>query len=584
MKLCPRCAEPYADDAAFCPLDGTALTRGADPFIGRTLAARYRLVRPIGSGGMAVVYLARHVMIERMSAIKILRPDLGLNVSHRERFLREARAVNRINHPNIVEITDYGEDGGLVFLVMEYVEGESLQTALGRGRFDLARATSIAQQVASALGRAHELGVIHRDLKPENVLLVPRAGSEFASEFAKLTDFGIAKIIDAPAITFSEQRFGTVGYIAPEYIEGQPATALGDIYALGVCLYQMVTGALPFESKISADLLALALKGEPVKPSARVPGLPSGLEDLILRMIARKPEDRPRDAFAVHDALDLVMKRLRSVAAPVEPLAAAAPLSLPLSTQRDGRVPFDADPEREGRSARGEGVDFTTTVIDRGPQSVSPRSWLAEELIARPVAELGERWHKTLADLERHIERSGRVHGKEQGVARARELAESARGLIASLERAKAVAATHQAQVDALEERGRVFRTTLGHAIDALSRDRSRELAHLEAIAALRAGIQEELQAIQARGADAKQKEALVWEAAAVGAEETRARAVDADLVFQVETLQRQLEAQNGEIEAELADATGKLEGDLAAVRRITGELVRTMADAANCL
>jgi serine/threonine-protein kinase len=404
------------------------------------------------------------------------------------------------------------------------------------------------------------------------------------SEFAKLTDFGIAKIIDAPAITFSEQRFGTVGYIAPEYIEGQPATALGDIYALGVCLYQMVTGALPFESKVSADLLALALKGDPVKPSARVRDLPSGLEDLILRMIARRPEDRPRDAFAVHDALDVVMKRLRGPAVRVEPTP-VAPLSLPLSTQRDGRVPFDVEHEREPRSARGEGVDLTATVIDRGPQSVSPRSWLAEELIARPVAELGERWHKTLADLERHIERSAQVRGKEQGVARARELAESARGLIAALERAKAVAATHQAQVDALEERGRVFRTTLGHAIDALSRDRSRELAHLEAIAALRGGIQEELQAIRARGGtDAKQKEALVWEAAAVGAEETRARAVDADLAYQVETLQQQLEAQNGEIEAELADATGKLEGGLAAVRRITGELVRTMADAANCL
>jgi hypothetical protein len=287
----------------------------------------------------------------------------------------------------------------------------------------------------------------------------------------------------------------------------------------------------------------------------------------------------------VHDALDRVMKGLRGVAARVD-APPAAPLSLPLSTQRDGgRVPFDAELEREGRPARGEAVDLTATVVDRGPQSVSPRSWLAEELIARPGAELAERWHKTLSDLERHIERSARVHGKERGVARARELADSARNLIAALERAKAVAATHQAQVDALEERGRAFRTTLGHAIDALSRDRSRELAHLEAIAALRGGIQEELQAIQARGgADAKQKEALVWEAAAVGAEETRSRAVDADIAYQVETLQRQLEAQNGEIEAELADATGKLEGGLAAVRRITGELVRTMADAANCL
>ena len=159
MKLCPRCAEPYADDAGFCPFDGTALSRDPDPFVGRTLAARYRLLRRLGSGTTAVVYLARHVMIERLSAIKILRQDLGMNVAHRERFLREARAVNRINHPNIVEITDFGEDGGLVFLVMEFIEGESLQTALASGRFELVRALRIALQIASALGRAlHVLG------------------------------------------------------------------------------------------------------------------------------------------------------------------------------------------------------------------------------------------------------------------------------------------------------------------------------------------------------------------------------------------------------------------------------------------
>src|SRR5580658_8063210 len=135
MKLCPSCEESYPDDAGFCPFDGSALVRSTDPLLGRTLAARYRLVRRLGTGGMAVVYLARHVMIERLSAIKLLRQDLGMSPSHRERFLREARAVNRINHPNIVEVNDMGEDGGLVYLVMEYVEGQSLHEALAQGRF-----------------------------------------------------------------------------------------------------------------------------------------------------------------------------------------------------------------------------------------------------------------------------------------------------------------------------------------------------------------------------------------------------------------------------------------------------------------
>src|SRR5579883_825533 len=126
MKICPRCSELFADDASFCPGDGTELKKSADPHLGRTIAARYRLIKRLGSGGMSVVYLARHVLIERLSAIKILRQDLGLSPTHRERFLREARAVNRINHGNIVEITDFGEDSGLVYMVMEYVSGDSL--------------------------------------------------------------------------------------------------------------------------------------------------------------------------------------------------------------------------------------------------------------------------------------------------------------------------------------------------------------------------------------------------------------------------------------------------------------------------
>jgi serine/threonine-protein kinase len=555
MKLCPQCSEPYADDAGFCPFDGTALSRDPDPYVGRTLAARYRLVRRLGSGAMAVVYLARHVMIERMSAIKILRQDLGMNVSHRERFLREARAVNRINHPNIVEITDFGEDGGLVFLVMEFIEGESLQTALKVGRFDLARALRIALQIASALGRAHELGVIHRDLKPENVLLVPRGDTDFA----KLTDFGIAKIVDAPAITFTEQRFGTPGYIAPEYIEGNPATALGDLYALGVVTYQMVTGSLPFDAKVPVEMLALALKGVPVKPSARVDGVPADLEELILRMIARRPEDRPRDAHVVHDALDSLLRRVTAVGLAVSEL-----------------------PAREAAPSPGL-LELTATVVDGPPESVltSPNSWLVSELAARPPGEIAERWQNTLAELERRVEAAARKRGVNDGIRRARELSEGARSLLSSLEKAKGTVVEHQTRVDALEARGRGFRASLGHAIDALSRDRSRELAHLEAIAALRGGIREE---IAAAPGDVRQRDTLAWESAAVQAEENRARAMAADLHYQIETLQRQLDLQNGELEAELAEATGMLEGGLSAVRRITGELVRTMADVANCL
>ena len=325
MKICPRCSELQPDEAAFCPLDGAPLAKATDPLLGRTIAARYRVTRRLGAGGMANVYLARHVIIERLCAIKVLRQDLALNPASRERFLREARAVNRINHPNIVEITDYGEFEGMAYLVMEYVEGESLLAGLKRGALAWPRVAHLGAQVASALGRAHQMGVIHRDLKPENVILVgppERAGTR--EEVVKLTDFGIAKIVDAPRLTFNEQMFGTPGYIAPEYIEGAPADARADLYALGVVLYEMLTACLPYDARTQAEKLVKPLSSPPVPPRQRVAALPPELESLVLRLLARRPEDRPRDAFAVVDALNDVVRRYASPSLRPPPSRAAS--------------------------------------------------------------------------------------------------------------------------------------------------------------------------------------------------------------------------------------------------------------------
>ncbi|HEX8792590.1 MAG TPA: protein kinase [Polyangiaceae bacterium] len=542
MKLCPRCNEPFADEAGFCPFDGAELAKSPDPYLGRTLAARYRLVRRLGTGGMAVVYLARHVMIERLSAIKLLRQDLGMSPGHRERFLREARAVNRINHANIVEITDFGEDAGLTFLVMEYVEGPSLHELLSGGRFAWARAARIAMQLASALGRAHEQGVVHRDLKPENVLVTKRVGEDFV----KLGDFGIAKIVDAPAITIGETRFGTPGYIAPEVVEGQSATEAADLYALGVVLYNMVTGVMPFDAR-GADLLVAPLREAPVKPSDRFGDIPAELEELMLRMIARAPDDRPRDAFVVHDALADIVRRLgKTSKAPPPPV----------------------DPEEQTTSdASGD---------------TPPRSELTAQLAALPTAEIAARWHGMISELGRQID-AERAHAGDAapGVVRATQLAGDARGLVASLERAKAAVAEQQARVDRLEAQGRAFRGMLGGAIDALSRDRSRELAHLDAIASRRIRITE---SASAPSLDPRSQETLVWEREALQTEERRARSVVDDLGYQVEQLKEQLARQNEQLDMELADATGRLEGALSALRRMTGELVRTIEEAATAV
>jgi serine/threonine-protein kinase len=255
VKICPRCSDLFGDDAAFCPHDGAVLEKSKDRFLGRTIAARYRLIRRLGSGGMSVVYLARHELISRLSAIKILRPELSLIAEHRERFLREARAVNRINHENIVEITDVGESDGIAYLVMEFIEGESLLDHIQRGRLAWPRAARIGMQVASALARAHQMGVIHRDLKPENILLLRRDASDTESEHVKLTDFGIAKLTGEPSLTLNEQLFGTPGYIAPEYVGGIGIDGRSDIYSLAVVVYEMVTGVLPFDGKGQSELL-----------------------------------------------------------------------------------------------------------------------------------------------------------------------------------------------------------------------------------------------------------------------------------------------------------------------------------------
>jgi eukaryotic-like serine/threonine-protein kinase len=575
MKLCPRCSESYADDAGFCPIDGTGLVKNVDPLIGRTLASRYRLVKRLGSGGMALVYLARHVMIERLSAIKVLRQDLGMNPAHRERFLREARAVNRINHPGIVEITDFGESDGLVFLVMEYVEGESLLGALRKGVFPWQRAARVAMQVASALARAHELGVIHRDLKPENVLLIPRGDgrspaapepgqnvNESVNEIVKLTDFGIAKILDAPKLTFTEQRLGTPGYIAPEYMDGSAAGPRGDLYGLGVVFYEMLTGTLPFDGK-GVELLVAMVRDAPTPLGARVEGTPPEIEELVMRLIARDPDERPRDAFVVHDALGDMLRRLGGgpEQAPAEAGGSVA------KVERES-VPTMVDEEEEGRG------------VPRPP---------AEEAALPPLPALDSdevvaRWRAMIDKVSRQIAAASGVDGadgKRLAVRRAGELTEVAKELFASLGRARSKVADYQVVVDRLEAHGRSFRATLGHAIDTLSRDLSQEKAHLDAIVAHRKGVD---RASVTRDLDARRKETLFWEEAALTTEEKRVRWVVADLSYQTTALQNQLDEQNEELDQDLTDATGKLEGALTAFRRMTGEFVRTIEDASAAL
>ena len=549
MKVCPRCSEPFADDAVYCPHDGTPLEKTSDRFLGKTIASRYRLIKKLGSGGMSVVYLARHAQIDRLSAIKILRPELSRITEHRERFLREARAVNRINHPNIVEITDVGESDGYAFLVMEYVRGESLLTQIQAGPMPWERGARIATQVASALARAHQMGVIHRDLKPENILLVKREADD---ELVKLTDFGIAKVMGEPTLTLNEQLFGTPGYIAPEYVGGLPIDGRADIYSLAVVLYEMVTGQLPFEGRGQSDLLLKPLTSAPIPPSKRVEGLPPDIEALLLRALARDPAERPHDAFAFHDLLQDILRRLgdrRSVAP---------------ARRSDLPAPREA----------------LSTVVDR--VSAMPGVRETANLGKLVTGEMSSRWSGALAELEQLIAKARRSAGpKAAAASRAAELALVAGEMVPRVERASKVVGDLQARLDRLEAAGREFRANLGNAVDVLVHDRSRERAHLDALKARRQALQ---RALGVADDPLSQSDPRPWEVQALEAEERRAEAVVDDLGFQIDALQRQLDARNEAHERELIQVTGALEGSLSALRRLTNEIVRTIDDGIDIL
>lgn len=553
MKVCPKCAEVYPAEATVCAADGAELKRTNDPYLGRTIAARYRLIRRLGVGGMATVYLARHVMIDRLSAIKILRQDLSLNPAHRERFLREARAVNRINHGNIVEITDFGEMDGVAYLVMEYVDGRTLHHELRKGAFPWARAARIAHQISAALGRAHQMGVVHRDLKPENILLV-RANENappppgLPVDVVKLTDFGIAKIIDAPALTFSEHLFGTPGYIAPECIEGLPVDRRTDLYSLGVVLYEMVTGSLPYDAK-GAELLTMPLVAPPVPPSARVSGLPRELESLILCMLQRNQEDRPSDAFLVQDALNNL---LRKHDAEILPQVSASP----------------SPPARDVSPTIVDGVSASVEANGGRPPRPGANAGKSPSEVASELAEMGSQLDG--------IERASRISAEHVAQVERPEVASALAGLeaqLAGIERASRLSAEYQAKADELEAKGREFRANLGRAIDELGRDRSRVRIQAAALGARRDVLREGARAAEGVGA----LDALVWEAATFGVEAERVRDQEKDLSFQIETLQTQLNQANAQLEEELAEATGALEGALAAFRQLTNEFAQTL-------
>jgi len=264
-----------------------------DAMRGRVLAGRYRITSRIARGGMGSVYLARDTGDGSQCAVKVLRDDLLLDVRVRERFLYESRAASRIVHPAVAKTYEVGEtSAGEMFIVMEYVNGPPLRRLIRTGRMSELRVVLVGAAIAEGLAAAHEVGVIHRDLKPENVL-VPRGAQ--ADSVVKLVDFGIARIVDAPRITTTQHVLGTPQYISPEQAMGGPVDNRSDIYSLGVILYEMIAGALPFDGDDAESLLRKHIKTRPVPlGEVVVPGAVSPkLERLVMRCLEKSPRARP---------------------------------------------------------------------------------------------------------------------------------------------------------------------------------------------------------------------------------------------------------------------------------------------------
>ena len=345
---------------------------------------------------MGAVYRAHHILMDKPVAVKVLRQELSSDTEAVARFHREARSASRLDHEFVIRVSDFGQtDDGLLFLVMELLDGENLAQVLRRGSLPWRRAATIARDVALGLAHAHEQGIVHRDLKPENIVIVRRGKP--ARQTVKVLDFGLAKIIheagasadgntgsdaepDDPAqrsLTRTGVVFGTPEYMSPEQAEGRSLGPHTDIYALGVVCYQMLTGQLPFSAPTFLALIAKTVHEAPTPPSVICPGLdlPAELEALLLQCLAKDPHDRPESADELAESLDQLL-----AAYPVDPgkdaakatgtHAATAPASGPRATAEQAPVVVTSSPSAP--TAHSLHPSAAKSAVEPRPSSGSP--------------------------------------------------------------------------------------------------------------------------------------------------------------------------------------------------------------------
>lgn len=316
------------------------------------LNQRYRLLDKIGEGGMAEVFRAEDTLLERTVAVKLLREQYAADPDFLARFQQEARSAAKVAHPNIVSVYDVGSDGRANYIVMEYVEGPNLKTLIREGApLGVARSVDVAVQMLTALNFAHQKGLIHRDVKPQNILIG-------ADGQVKVADFGIARAANTPQLTTTGVVLATVQYCSPEQAMGKVATAASDIYSVGVVLYEMLTGNLPFEADSPVAVALKHLQETPRPPRELNPAIPRRLESIILQALAKEPERRFQTAADMRQALRTYQQFGEEATATFHPIAPGAGAGPGSAASASGSTA----PARS-RPARSGGVDWLAVAL-----------------------------------------------------------------------------------------------------------------------------------------------------------------------------------------------------------------------------
>ena len=264
---------------------------------GQKISDRYQIIKSIGEGGMANVYLAYDTILDRNVAVKILRGELSSDEKFVRRFQREALSASSLSNPNIVEVYDVGEDNGDFYIVMEYIEGKHLKALLKkRGKLTVPEVVDIMSQIANGLSVAHDSYIIHRDIKPQNIMILENG-------MVKITDFGIAMAINATQLTQTNSVMGSVHYLPPEQASGKGATLQSDIYSMGILMYELLTGNLPFKGDNAIEIALKHLKEHVPPVSEELPNVPQSIENIIIRATAKNPKNRYADAREMYEDL-----------------------------------------------------------------------------------------------------------------------------------------------------------------------------------------------------------------------------------------------------------------------------------------